>query len=176
MKRTDDCMFLPLAKKQYIAVPELEPTHKKTKLHPFTWKMYCLFKNASRSFKFVVIQVKHHEVVWETRCNFMLGDRRYSSFESKLSNRAVVNKFLTSLKDFMAEQNPTYHQAFLFFLVFFFGRQPEVWPSRPLILLILKFIFSRQKTLFWFHFSSAWHARLPLGRSPGLLKVAIERR
>ena len=51
---------------------------------------------------------------------FMLGDRRYSSFEIKLSNRAVVNKFLTSLKDFMAEKNPTYHQAFLFFLVFFF--------------------------------------------------------
>ena len=39
MKRTDDCMLMHLAKKQYLrdeyGTNLLEPTHKKTKLHTF---------------------------------------------------------------------------------------------------------------------------------------------
>ena len=61
------------------------------------------------------------------------------------SNRAVVNKSLASLKDVMAKQNPTHDQKFLFYLVFFFDRQPK---SNRRDLCLLKFIFPRTKTLF----------------------------
>ena len=61
------------------------------------------------------------------------------------SNRAVVNKSLASLKNVMAKQNPTHDQKFLFYLVFFFDRQPK---SNRRDLCLLKFIFPRTKTLF----------------------------
>ena len=61
------------------------------------------------------------------------------------SNRAVVNKSLASLKDVMAKQNPTHDQKFLFYLVFFFDRQPK---SDRCNLCLLKFIFPRTKMPF----------------------------